>query len=121
MCLELEGWEDDSRRSLNTHTDVHCIVVYFWRSEVQVSSTGSAPSGLISLKSGGGKAVVLTGGSGGTICSQAHPDCWPDPAPGGYRTEGLASLPAASQGLVFAPRTACTLSHTVPVALLRMF
>lgn len=85
-----------------------------------MSSTGSAPSGLISLKSGGGRAVVLTGGSGGRICSQAHPGCWPDPAPGGYRTEGLGSLPAASRGLVFAPRTACTLSHTLHVALLRI-
>lgn len=33
-------------------------------------------------------AVILTGGSGGRICSQAHPGCWPNPAPGGYRTGG---------------------------------
>ena len=60
-------------------------------------------------------AVVLTGGSGGRICSQAHPGCWPNPAPGGYRTASynLASLAAASRGLVFALRTAYTLfSHT---------
>lgn len=90
-----------------------------------MNSTGSAPSGLISLKSGGGRAVtlavVLTGGSGERICSQAHPGCWPNPAPAGYRTGGLAPLPAASRGLVFALRTACTLSHTLHVAPLRTF
>ena len=81
---------------LETHTHVCFTVVSFLevRSPGELNWVGSFGSHKFEIRGWQGCGPYWR--PWGRICSQAHPRCWPDPAPGGYRTEGLGSLPAAS-------------------------